>query len=425
MHSSSLPALRKNWAVLYYGGGTNDLQSSIRHAWQQMQGEALPQNVDLFVQHFDSEGHRQEAHFEGGGEQVLLPRSEHPVNSGAGETYRDFLLAGMKRFPASHYLVIVGSHGAGADGVVVDEVAGDTLSLQELRAGTSSAQAANHGKPIDMVLFDACQMGAAETAISLEGTTETMVASLDNVGNSGFHLPTILREASKADDSRSLARSLVGNREDQQMRSFRTLAAVDLRDLKPFRSALKDWSEKVSRLDPEGIEVVRGLVEDARRNSNAPETQAAFDSIAEDLLAQYPVDLGLLDTWLDGTRPGQGLALSPFLKGVLESPDLCRDQPQLVESAKALLEAHDQILVAQRTDSEEVGGLTLHVPLRNELGPLYAQDDGPMPEIAEAGWESAYDAIVPEGECIPRKMTWLENELGPMIPKRPVREIVT
>ena len=132
-----------------------------------------------------------------------------------------------------------------------------------------------------------------------------------------------------------------------------------------------------------------------------------------------------MDTWLDGTRPGQGLALSPFLKGVLESPDLCRDQPQLVESAKALLEAHDQILVAQRTDSEEVGGLTLHVPLRNELGPLYAQDDGPMPEIAEAGWESAYDAIVPEGECIPRKMTWLENELGPMIPKRPVREIVT
>ena len=60
----------------------------------------------------------QHASLEGGGEQVLLPRSEHPVNSGAGETYRDFLLAGMKRFPASHYLVIVGSHGAGADGVV-------------------------------------------------------------------------------------------------------------------------------------------------------------------------------------------------------------------------------------------------------------------------------------------------------------------
>ena len=283
---------KKNWTVLFYGGGANDLQPSVRKAWQQLQGSELPPNVDTFVEHFDSEGHSQEVHFEGAGQQELLPRSEAPVNSGAGETFEKFLLRGMKRFPAAHYLVVVSSHGSGAGGVVTDDVAGDGLSLQEFGRAMESARENNGGRTIDMVMFDACQMGAAEMALELEGKAQVMVASLDNVGNSGYHLPTLLHQASRAHDAKELANLVVANSDPQQERTFRTLSAVELSDMKPFRTAYREWSEELAGLDAGDLSLVRETLAEARRNLNAPETQATYDSIAEDLLSQYPVDVG-------------------------------------------------------------------------------------------------------------------------------------
>ena len=60
--------------------------------------------------------------------------------------------------------------------------------------------------------------------------------------------------------------------------------------------------------------------------------------------------------------------------------------------------------------------MTIHAPLENVAGPLYRQDDGPLPDLDETGWETAYDAVLPEGQTLPHKPTWLETELAPMLP---------
>ena len=409
---------KKNWTVLFYGGGANDLQPSVRKAWQQLQGSELPPNVDTFVEHFDSEGHSQEVHFEGAGQQELLPRSEAPVNSGAGETFEKFLLRGMKRFPAAHYLVVVSSHGSGAGGVVTDDVAGDALSLQEFGRAMESARENNGGRTIDMVMFDACQMGAAEMALELEGKAQVMVASLDNVGNSGYHLPTLLHQASRAHDAKELANLVVANSDPQQERTFRTLSAVELSDMKPFRAAYREWSEELAGLDAGDLSLVRETLAEARRNLNAPETQATYDSIAEDLLSQYPVDVGLLDSWIAGTRPGSGVALASFVEGLLGNRQLMTSNPKLEEAGGRLLTAHNDLLLVHRS-VDGAAGLTFHAPTENLVGPLYKREDGPLPGIDETGWEKAYDVILPEGQRIPLKPTWLETELAPMLPNRP------
>ena len=417
MHSTSL-ANSKKWTVLFYGGGTNDLQSSVRKAWQQLEGSDLPANVDTFVEHFDSEGHSQEAHFEGAGQQTLLPRSDAPVNSGAEETFRTFLQRGMKRFPAAHYLVVVSSHGSGAGGVVTDDVAGDGLSLQEFGRAMESARESNGGRAIDMVMFDACQMGAAEMALELEGKSQVMLASLDNVGNSGYHLPTLLQQASQAGDAEELAHLVVANSDPQQARTFNTLSAIGLSDMKPFRTAYRGWSEELGALDAADLSQVRETLAGARRNLNAPETQATYDSIAEDLLSQYPVDVGLLDSWIAGTRPGSGVAIASFLKGLLSNEQLMTANPKLKKASDRLLGAHNELILAHRS-SDGTAGLTLHAPTENLVGPLYRLKDGPLPGLDETGWEKAYDAILPEGQRIPPKPTWLETELAPMLPNRP------
>ncbi len=421
MHSTSLAGQKKKWTVLFYGGGTNDLQPSVRKAWQQLQGTDVPANVDTFVQHFDSEGHSQEVHFEGAGRQTLLPRSEAPVNSGAGETFEKFLLGGMERFPAAHYLVVVSSHGSGAGGVVTDEVAADGLSLQEFGRAMESARERNGGRAIDMVMFDACQMGAAEMALELEGKAQVMVASLDNVGNSGYHLPTLLHQASQAGGGEELAHLVVANTDPQQQRTFNTLSAVGLSDLKPFRTAYRDWTGELGKLASSDLGKVRDTLGEARRNLNAPETQSTYDSIAEDLLSQYPVDVGLLESWIAGTRPGSGVAMAPFLKELLGNQPLMTANPKLKKTSARLLDAHNDLVLAHRS-SDGTAGLTLHAPTENLVGPLYKQDDGPLPGLDETGWEKAYDTLLPEGQKLPSKPTWLETELAPMIPNRPDRK---
>jgi hypothetical protein len=410
MPSSSVGHNR--WTVLYYGGGTNNLEPSIRHAWSQLLDQKTPENVDTFVHHFDADGHRQEAHFEGGGAQQLLPRSETPLNSGAGETFKEFLIRGMERFPSEHYVVVVSSHGSGADGVVTDDLAQDSLSLQEVKQAMESAKKANDGRPMDVVMFDACQMGSAEMALSLQDTAETMVASIDNVGNSGYHLPTLLTQASEASDAKELAQSVVANEDAQQIEAFRNLSAIDLEGMKPFGSALQVWSDEIRQLDDTELETFRGLLVDVRRNSNPPETKRVYDSIAEDLLSQYPIDVELLNAWLAGTRNGPGLALAPFLENLLEADGL--ESKGLKQASRELLTAHNSLLQAQRTDTDGVAGLTLHFPTENRPGPLY----GPLSEPVNTAWEAAYNALVPDGEKLPRQVTWLEEELGPMLPRQ-------
>ena len=193
---------------------------------------------------------------------------------------------------------------------------------------------------------------------------------------------------------------------------------MELSDLKPFRTAYREWNEELARLDASDLGKVRETLAEARRNLNAPETQATYDSIAEDLLSQYPVDVGLLDSWIAGTRPGSGVAIASFLKGLLGNRQLMTSNPKLKEAGSRLLAAHNDLVLAHRS-VDGTAGLTLHAPTENFVGPLYKLEDGLLPGIDETGWEKAYDAILPEGQRIQPKPTWLETELAPMLTSRP------
>jgi len=85
------------------------------------------------------------------------------IDSGDGLTLAQFIMWGIRVYPANHYALAFGGHGAGWAGVIPDYTAGSIISLSELdhvfKSITTSSIA-----PLgfDVVINDACLMSSAE-----------------------------------------------------------------------------------------------------------------------------------------------------------------------------------------------------------------------------------------------------------------------
>jgi photosystem II stability/assembly factor-like uncharacterized protein len=94
---------------------------------------------------------------------------------GDGETFRWFLEEVHGRFPSDHLIVVGWDHGYGWRYFSHDYNADDRITMPELRAALSGA-----GVPVDVLAFDACDMGDAEVAYD--------VASVDDPAAAGTPL---------------------------------------------------------------------------------------------------------------------------------------------------------------------------------------------------------------------------------------------
>lgn len=84
------------------------------------------------------------------------------VDMGDGLTLAQFLAWGIRHYPAAHYAIAFGSHGAGWQGVITDDTAHSIINLSEL---DHVFHTLNHDlQPItfDLVINDACLMSSVE-----------------------------------------------------------------------------------------------------------------------------------------------------------------------------------------------------------------------------------------------------------------------
>jgi len=116
-------------------------------------------------------------------------------------TLRDFLVEGVRMFPARHYWVTFTGHGDGFAGLADDATSGEgkRLSLSALSEALAEAsktiETEIRTKPglggmgtsnrIDVVAFDVCRLGAVEVASSLSGVADYMIASRETVPDAG------------------------------------------------------------------------------------------------------------------------------------------------------------------------------------------------------------------------------------------------
>jgi hypothetical protein len=197
-------------------------------------------------------------------------------------TLEDFLVSGIRRFPAKHYWVIVTGHGDGWNGLAFDDTTGPGRRLtigglrRALRAGADAIEGDIRRRPglggpglsdrIDVVQFDVCRLGAVEVAASLEDAADTMVASQEVVPDAG-HPYSALRFIAQDHPGvapRALARAVVtdyvrsyvsgvSTQDRAYVGTSVTSVALNLRRMRPLVDALALLGREVRAGRPEGF----------------------------------------------------------------------------------------------------------------------------------------------------------------------------
>ncbi len=206
------------WTILVYYGGDNNLESGILNDLDEFEmagGSTDPLRivalVDRSPQFTDTNGDWTTARlFElaadaTGDHPAAFPAEEvatidtspladlGELDTGDGETLAQFLVWGVQHYPAQHYAVAFGSHGAGWQGLIQDDTSErDLLSIPELQQAFALATAAAGVDKFDLLINDACLMSSVEYYAALALYFRYSIASPEVVVDPALDMRSLL-----------------------------------------------------------------------------------------------------------------------------------------------------------------------------------------------------------------------------------------
>lgn len=210
----------KDWTVLYYMDGCNDLEPYIMQNMRDIEQVGSGRSVNIVAQMSRGDKKsiygkkREKTNMDGdwvgmrryyitkapaGARKLhsaVLSSDVDPPNHGKATSIADFVSWGMKKFPSKHTIVVVSDHGKGFVGTGFDRFSKDHLKLGELKEGLANAVSAVGRKP-DVVIFDACEMANLEVAHQLKDVANVLVGSEEVLGAEGLPHIAFLKNLAK------------------------------------------------------------------------------------------------------------------------------------------------------------------------------------------------------------------------------------
>ncbi len=246
-----------------------------------------------------------------GAEVTTVARFKTERNFGKGETFRWFLEQVHARFPSDRLVVVAWDHGYGWRYFSHDFNADDRITMPELRAALAGAAV-----PIDILAFDACNMGDVEVAWDVASVDDPadpgkplvdfLVASEETIDQDGYPYDGMFAPLA-ADPRRSpeevtddMLRGWDGYYGSLRCFDWVSLSAVDLEAVREAGPALADLAGRLRA----------GLAADPARYGGAMRgavatSLAAWDSwqqdlgmFAERLVDGHNLDDGGLSVWI-------------------------------------------------------------------------------------------------------------------------------
>ncbi len=250
-------------------------------------------------------------------------------------TLRNFIKAGIEKYPADNYMLIIDDHGGGWRGACEDEQngAGDLMTMPEIAEALDTFH-------FDAVVFHACLMSMVEVAYELKGKADYVVASQ-------FTMP------------------------------MQSILASD------------DWvAQMVATPTIAPLDICKKIVEAVYNRANVKQKQAHMavtDLTKLDALAAKVADLGNKLITETGNNWGEVLDafntthytqyddpafvdLREFAKKVLQEPNL--QNINLIKNAsQAVIDAINDAVPMTMTNISGLtrGGLCIHFPYQNQL----------------------------------------------------------
>lgn len=218
----ALPQAKKEWTVLVYMDGDNNLSSFSTEDVKEMMetGSGSGLNIVLLWDNDPTQetGTAQNRHgyyyVEKSG--AVLLKNAGEVNMGDPKTAKDFIDYAAVNFPADHYLWVWWNHGGAVDrssrtrGVAWDDTSGGDHITELEQKEIMLHLKKKIGKKVDIVGFDACLMATAEIAYQYAVVASYLVASEQTEPGSGWDYRFLSKiRTNPAQTARTLAQSIL------------------------------------------------------------------------------------------------------------------------------------------------------------------------------------------------------------------------
>jgi hypothetical protein len=238
------------------------------------------------------------------GTMKLLKNDLGNRSMGKQSTLQDFLIWGVKNYPAKKYAVVLWDHGSGAKGFGYDEnnTSDPSLSISEI-SGALKAAATISKQKFELVGFDACLMGNIETATGLKDSASYMVASEELEPGHGWDYNASLSALNKkpASTGAEFGKAIADGYKNQATKEGTvreiTLAVINLAKVNAVNTAFENFIKKASNdiKNPDRIITVskaRTRSEDygdAGAHGGSTDMADIYD-IADNLKSTYPTE---------------------------------------------------------------------------------------------------------------------------------------
>ena len=195
--------------------------------------------------------------------ELVQDRGREPVRD--PKTLQNFLEWGMEKYPAKHYMVILSSHGAGYKGALMDRD-GKMMSTPEIREALEGAEK-NTGKNVDVLTFEACQMGQMEVAYEMQDAAKFMVASPSKMFSNALGYKVILGEIDRRLKNGEkiepeLMSAMIVEASEEFYDDAPTITALDLGHMKQMTGKLTEFTEAMKSTEtPKSV--IRQLIFDS------------------------------------------------------------------------------------------------------------------------------------------------------------------
>ncbi|MBU0623603.1 MAG: hypothetical protein KJ672_02030 [Candidatus Thermoplasmatota archaeon] len=255
----------KEWTLLMYWDADNSLEFCTEFAmttWEKALTSNTNVNIVVFIDILSEDG-IWIYDIEGGARKLVATWPE--MNSSAPTTLEKFVAYGMSKFPAKKTMLVLQDHGYGWRGICQDETNGDVLMPTDgIGKALENAKAANRGKGVDILAFDACNMLTMETVYELRNAASYIIGSETMVPFDGLPYDMFVTELVKAPgtSARQLAMDITYQYVeyysskwdyDHIMRysqDFATFAAVDTSKVAALGAAFSDLTDALLDIIP-------------------------------------------------------------------------------------------------------------------------------------------------------------------------------
>jgi len=269
-NNASAPSAPKEWTVMVYINGKNDLEAAGLYSINKMELAGSGDSLNIVAEIGRMNGQQNDIHVDGdwtGSRRYYVTRDTNEekikskqvqsfdrVDMGDWKHLVDFAKWGMKNYPAKHYALIICNHGTGwvpskdirpGKGISYDFESNNNISTPELGMAMKEI-----GK-VDILGCDACLMQMAEIIYEVKDYADYIVGSEETIPGYGYPYDTILAAFAGSKSSEELASAMVSAYDSFYSLKGKkvTLSAVRVSALCDFVTAFNVWTDALLASD--------------------------------------------------------------------------------------------------------------------------------------------------------------------------------